>query len=143
VNGNVLPCAVADDPLPLEPDELDVPLASVDGAVWESDVLPVEEELLEDELPEDDELPELDEFEFEFEFECEVEDEPVSGSTYCWSPAEVLVPDASTAAAPANEPANRPTRHASVRTTRRTTSIQPGFAEDAARAARQRRGWTM
>ena len=132
VNGSVPPWPPDEVPLALEADEPEVPLFSVEGADCESGVL-----LVEDEEPlEDEELPELEELEPEPEPEdplgCDVFEEPVpvSGSTYCWSPAEVLVPDASTAAAPARDPANRPARQASVRTTRRTTDIEPGRAEE-------------
>ncbi len=127
VNGRVPPCALAD---PLELDEVEVPLASEDGACA-SDELLVDGELLElEELDDDDELL-LDE-----ELLWWVLVVPVSGSTYWLSPAEVLVPAASTVAAPPNEIAASTSRHPTLRMMRRTLSIQPGAAVG------QRFGWT-
>jgi hypothetical protein len=129
VKGSVPPWPPAEVPLPLAADEFDVLLAAA-GGVCESVLW----------LVEDDEPSELDdepvepvepvEPEPDEPLGWEVVVDPVSGSTYCWSPAEVLVPDASTAAAPASEPTNRPTRHANVRMTRRTQDIEPGISEE-------------
>jgi hypothetical protein len=101
--------------VPLE----DEPEASVEG-VCESDELLPDDELLELELdePEEDDEP----------LGCDVLVVFVRGSTYCWSPADVLVPDASTPVAANSEPAPRPAKQASVRTSRRTRGIEPGAA---------------
>jgi hypothetical protein len=117
VNGSVPPWALAEDPLLLEPEGSELPEGDEDGC--DSDELLVDgEELLELEL----------ELELDGELGCELLVVFVSGSTYCWSPADVFVPEASTAAAPPRKIADSPTRHATVRTIRRTTRIQPGEA---------------
>lgn len=129
VNGSVPLWALAD---PLEPDDVDVPLASDDGAA-ESDELLVEGELLEPD--EADELP------LEEDGVVAGDDEVfvvvASGSVYWLSPAEVLVPAASTAAAPPKETAASTATPATTRTIRRTPGIEPGPAVG------QRAGWTM
>lgn len=113
VNGNVPPWALAEDPLPLEPDGSE--LLEGDEDAGDSEELLVDgEELLELELELDGVLG------------CELLVVFVSGSTYCWSPADVLVPEASTAAAPPRKIADSATRHAAVKTIRRTPCIQPG-----------------
>jgi len=116
VNGSAPPWAEAE--AALVPLELELPPAAVAvGCEAEEPLLEAVEPLeLDPELDPDDDEP----------LECEVVLLPVRGSTYCWSPAEVLVPDASTAAAPASDPATSPTRHARMRTARRTGRIQPG-----------------
>lgn len=114
VNGSAPPWALAADPLPLEPDEPE--LLEGDEDDWESDEL-----LVEDEEPLELE-PELD----DDELGCELLVVLVNGSTYCWSPADVLVPAARTAAAPPKKTAERAIRHATLRRTRRTPPIEPG-----------------
>jgi hypothetical protein len=143
VNGSVPPWALAEDPLP-EPDESE-PLDSDEDACDSEEPLVEGEELLELELELE---PELDD-----ELGGELLVVFVSGSTYCWSPAEVLVPEASTAAAPPRKTADSATRHATVRTIRRTPLFNQARwagagAPAAARPNRrtygaQRVGWTM
>ena len=119
VNGSV-PRALAEVPVPLALAEPVEPLVRVDED-WESEELPVEDEepapLLEVE-PELEPEPELEDE--EDPLGCELVLLPVSGSTYCWSPAEVLVPWARTAAAPPSEPAATAVRQARMRMNRRT-----------------------
>ena len=86
VNGSVLPWPVDDEVVPLEPVELEDPLASVEDDCDSEEPLDDEDETA-PELEEDDE-PEL-ELEPELEPEdddplgCDVVLLPVSGSTYC------------------------------------------------------------
>jgi hypothetical protein len=126
VNGSVPPWALAEDPVLLELAESE-PLESDEDARDSEELLVDGEELLELELELDDVLG------------CELLVVFVSGSTYCWSPADVLVPEASTAAAPPRKIADSVTRHATARTIRRTPRIQPGEVAGHRRAARRAR----
>ena len=124
VNGSVPPWALAEDPLLLEPDGSEL-LESDEDARDSEELLVDGEELLELELVLGDELG------------CELLVVFVSGSTYCWSPADVLVPEAATAAAPPRKIADTETTHATVRTIRRTPRIQPGEVAGRTRADRR------
>jgi hypothetical protein len=130
VNGRVPPWA--EDPVLVGSVELELPLAGVEGAVDGEELLELDDEPLEpeDEL-EDDEGVEL---------ACVV---LFRGSTYWLSPAEVLVPDASTAAAPVREPATSPIRHAKIRMTRRTLCTLTSRAADRSGDRPYRCGWRM